>query len=1119
MSTQYKTSFLPLRATRLLAGTCSAALAFGFSQVAFAQTAVTDAVTAPVNTNDEGGNISISSTGSVILTDNAGPAVTVNSDAVLTNEGTISISDVDDATGVLLEGGANRGFTNSGTIRVDEDFTGEDTDGDGTLDGSRTQGSGRTGILISGASPFEGDVTLEASSVVRVEGSESFGINIASSATEPGGLTGNFSHAGQLSLLGDNGSAINIAGNVNGNVENTGTVSVLGSNSYGYNVTGDIQGGFVNAGTVGVNGFRFDRRLSLGGDNTGREDLQAEDLQQANSAIAIRGNVTQGVHLDLRREERLDTDGNGTGVFTTTAQSNISQLGSAPAILIDGEGTPIAIGRVAQITDPNDADFDEDLQFGFINEGIINAQGIFDDFDATILSISDAEIQDGILNAGTMTVSAFRGPGTRTIDGVTAGTGLARAIVLGDGAIVNAINNSGVITAQSSEAVDEVFADTDNPLASVPIQAVAIDIGANATASSLYNIGTISAVIIGRNGEAYAIRDASGTLTNFTNESFVIASGRNSDPLGNAETTLTLVALDASANTSGFTYLQQRIEDDDTTDDVIPPSPITIGDILLGSGDDNVTVTAGIVTGDIDFGTGQDQLTLSGESLYTGAIRNSDNLTISVSDGSSLALTGSTPVAVTDASFDGTSTFLPTLNGQDGTATTLDASGTITFADGSIISPRFNSIVSDVNGVSFILANASTLDLATSTLAQLNAASGSDALPFLYNFNYSEAVINGEEALVVTVDLRSADQLGLDAAQSNALDPAIEAFVANNALGSAIANITTESDFNNAFNQLLPEFSAAAREFVVANVDGAVGAVANQLDAARRSPDKPGGAWLQEFAYFADRDLAGLSEQYRGAGFGLAAGIDTAWGPFHAIGVNVGFASTEIEDVVGQDEPLDVVTVQGGLYAGMANELANGVLGTDFYFGGGYNNFEQQRRVRIDDFFGRASADYSGHHINASIRSGYEVALSERFWMRPTVSLDYLRLSEDEYTETGDSGIALNVGSRTSERATASALFNVGAKFQGKRTWIRPSMRVGYRHAFINDPTRTDFAFAGLSGNRATIDSFAFPDSGFLVGFSVAAGSAYSSIGFDVDSEIRDGFVRHTGRVVVRLLF
>jgi len=115
-------------------------------------------------------------------------------------------------------------------------------------------------------------------------------------------------------------------------------------------------------------------------------------------------------------------------------------------------------------------------------------------------------------------------------------------------------------------------------------------------------------------------------------------------------------------------------------------------------------------------------------------------------------------------------------------------------------------------------------------------------------------------------------------------------------------------------------------------------------------------------------------------------------------------------------------------------------------------------------------------------------------------------LTEDGYTETGDTGVALDVSGRTSDRASASAMLNVGAK-------------VGYRQAFINDPVETEFGFAGFEGERTTLQSFGFSDSGVLVGFSLAAGSAYSSIGFDLDSDIRDGFIRHTGRVVVRLLF
>ena len=194
---------------------------------------------------------------------------------------------------------------------------------------------------------------------------------------------------------------------------------------------------------------------------------------------------------------------------------------------------------------------------------------------------------------------------------------------------------------------------------------------------------------------------------------------------------------------------------------------------------------------------------------------------------------------------------------------------------------------------------------------------------------------------------------------------------------------------------------------------------------------------------------------------------------------------------------------------------------------GGYNDFEQNREVQINTFSGSSQADRSGTHINGSVRAGYDLELGDKFWFRPTVSLDYLRLTENAYEETGDAGVAIAVDQRTSETGGAAATFNFGAKFQGKRTWIRPSLRVGYRQDFFNSPVSTNFRFVGLTGADgqifnsadALLQSAEFPDNGIILGFSVAAGSAFSSIGFDFDSDIRDGFIRHTGRVVIRLLF
>jgi len=1099
-----------LRASKVfLSSVSGAALLLAFAPTAFAQIVVNDARTAPVETDGE--DVTIEDTGSITL-ENAGPAVVLNSENTLINNGNITINDVNDATGVSLEGGANRNFTNSGNITLTEDFTPEDTDGDNIIDGAFAEGSGRTGILISGASPFEGNVELTASSAINIEGNDSFGINLTNTSMVQNGLTGNLSNDGQIVVRGDNAAGINIASGISGNFAQNGVIATTGLGAQAVNIDADIQGGFVNSGAVTNTGFRFQTRPGLSNVATGaagRDILQAEDLLQANSAIAISGNIDGGIFLDDNIDDVLNEDGNIIQAVGTPSQ--IVQNGSAPAILLDGEGTPISIGRVAAITDPMADGFDADLQYAFVNQGILQANGVFDDIDATAFSVADATLIGGINNTGQMTATAFVAP---TENGtLTPGDGQARVIVLGSNAIAERINNSNLIVATSSEAIDLVFADPDNVLAARDVLARAIDIEASAELSSITNSGTISAVLLGRQGTAYAIRDRSGTLISLTNTGNIGAIGTSSDVTGNAETNFNLIALDASQNVDGFTFVQNRAEDTDPDDNITPADPITSGDIRFGSGNDSLTATAGNITGDIDFGAGNDVLALSGESTLRGALTNQGGLDISVADGSTLALTTAGNTSITSASFDGTSTYSPVLDGTNGTASTLVASGDIGFDAGATVAPTLTNVVG-IDQTSFTIAQAG----GTLTIGDLATLASADS-PFLFNSSFD--VVGND--LVITLDLRNAEELGLDSVQSLAFVPTIQALRSNTELGDAFANITTQSDFNAAYNQILPEFSAAARQFVLANVDGATGAVANHLDSVRRSPDKPGGAWLQEFAYFADRDLAGLSEQYRGAGFGFSAGLDTAIGPFHAVGVNLGFASTEIEDVVGIDEPLDVVTIQGGAYAGWAS----GKLGIDAYIGGGYNDFEQNRRVRINTFEGAAQGDWSGTHINGSIRAGYDVELNDKFWFRPTVSLDYLRLTENAFTETGDRGVALDVDKRTSTTGSATAMFNFGAKFQGRRTWIRPSLRAGYRQEFLNDPVNTSFRFAGLTATDGTtfnsetanLQSLLFPDSGFVVGFSVAAGSAYSSIGFDVDSEIRDGFIRHTGRVVVRLLF
>ncbi len=1035
--------------------------------------------------NGEACDVTIASGGQVTTT--SGSAVIMDSDNSITVAGQILSTDANNTTGIELQGGNSGSLILSGAISLSENYEAADSNGDGAPDGALAEGSGRTGILISGASPVIGSIDTASSSSIGVEGNDSYGFRLLSTA----GLTGDINLGGTISVLGGaaNGRssrAVSIEGDVTGDINQSGQITVVSEGGSAIAVAGDVSGGLTNSGTISNTGFRFNSRNNF----TSRPDaFIGSNTAQGGSAIQINGNVSEGVYL--QRDPIFDAEtGEATGAFN--GSSVVAQQGSAPAILFDGNGTTIMIGRVVPITNAGSTIYN----YAFVNQGTVSADAVIDDTSATTLEVREATLEGGISNSGVMTAATYRSGTDAEAD-----TALARVVVLGDQAIADQIRNTGTMIASAAENTTLIYADIDNPLPPQSLTAVAIDVEDNAAIRSIVNSSLIQASIVGRDGTAVAIRDASGTITVIDNQGSIRATALNSDPRANELTNFTTIALDLSANTSGVTLNQSAGEN----------TPEIIGDVLLGSGNDDVNLSSGSLTGDLAFSSGDDSISMSGGSTYTGTLTNSGGLVISVTDGSTLAQTTATPINATSASFDGTSTFRPTIDGVSGIASTLNTTGDITFADGAGISPSLASII-DPNDNTFTVLNAGgALNLGGSLETLLAFDS-----PFLYNSTF-QIDPNNPNALLVTFDLRPVSELGLDGVQAGSFDAAFGAMTANPALAQSFLQITDGTEFRNGLNQLLPEFAAAARHFVLANVDGAVGAVGSHLDNARRSQDKSGGAWIQEFTYFADRDLAGLSEQYRGFGFGFTGGIDTAFGPFHTAGVNIGFASTEIEDVVGMDDPMDVMTYQAGLYAG----LETGDFSLDIYGGGGANDFDQTRNVSIRDFSESADASWSGTHVNGSIRGGYDITLGKKFWMRPAFSVDYLRLKEKGYNETStlnDPSIALSVEGRTSEQAGATAMLNLGANFQGRRTWLRPSIRAGYRNEFINDGVSTTYGFIGQD-RLANLTSEPFPDDGFLLGFSVAAGSGYSSFGFDFDSDIRDGFIRHTGRIVLRMIF
>lgn len=778
------------------------------------------------------------------------------------------------------------------------------------------------------------------------------------------------------------------------------------------------------------------------------------------------------------------------------------------------------------------------LGYSFVNRGSISTTSDLNDTSATGILIGGADdgagsvftatLTEGFLNTGSVNAVSY----SDTIEAT------ATALDLANGAILPILTNDGTISATSNNTVD----------ATAFGSAYAILIDDGAVMEELVNAGYI--VASGRSGgSGYAIVDRSGSLRNITNSGRINANhtarpdyydedGELIEPDDNPD--YETVALDVSANTTGVTYRQyyEPVEDDgddETTEPTyLDTSIYMVGDVLFGSGDDTLTVEAGQVVGAISFGEGQDALVINGTEVHaeilrlieeglvdemtddeiwaalpyvTSAITDADgNLSIAVDFGT-LALIEAGDLEITDARFGDGSVLMLQVDAENNNVRRIISAGEIAFETGSRLSVSLSNLIGGGGEYELIRAGSLTIE---EDLATLNDSPS----PFLYNAELRRDPEN-DNVILLTLERKDAETLGMNANQAAAYETAFESWGANEDLGAAIAALTSQEDFFAAYDQLLPEYAASAIQFALASNDSAVGALANRLEAVRRSPEDTGGLWVQEFGYFADRAGSAFGPGYRGQGIGVAVGYDRPAGPFYAVGVNFVGSASEISEVDGVDDPMSAITGQLGAYAG---SRVSG-LNLDFYAGAGFDSFEHNRRVLIGEFDASPSAEWTGYHVTGSARLSRDFEFGGRYYVRPAVSVDYLRLFEEGYTETGGGiGVDLSVADRESTSFTGSATMSFGALFENNARWWSPVVRVGYRNEFSNDILETEARFADYD-DTFILRSQQLPGSGLLLGFGLSAGSGYSTFSLDYDADVRDDFIRHTARLVMRLVF
>ena len=1094
--------------------------------------------------------------------------------------------------GILVAGtGISGAVANSGTITVQ---------GNNSF-GIAIQAPVSGGLFQSGTINITGDnnVGLYTSAAGTVSGGAT--LNTSTNTTAPSGI----SITGTVTSTGQNSSAVSINGAVNGAVTVYSSITATGfsttsrssSDNELYkleNTPADVQqsaaamiiGGSVSQGiligappvsTTSSTAVSVD--LEGGGISDVDEGTGAINIYGSAPALLIGSTSNPIVIGNVSNNGNADTEGTEYGPnpnnYGLIVRGSINAFGtydgvSATAVQIGGTITNTYFGSFTTPSS-NSAPFT-----------VTNNSGVL-----TAIGTSEAvNLGGGIRVVGSINASSYDANST--------------AISIGAGATVPTILNQDFIDSTVSHSTLALttpllttYASTSEPVST----AYGILIGPGAAVGTINNVGTISAAATGDNASAIAIKDLSGTVTNVINQGIIesqIAAGVVGD-----KTSGSIVALDLSANTTGVnltqsvdadpvniylstttsasgtttttaatsgTVLGSTVSQTTTTSSTItttvtttaagvtttaasttPTTPEIVGDVLLGTGANNVQLLGGSMTGALSLGgsstsSAQATFNVSG-AAYEGALTYAGTaLALSVNGANITTATGSgtTATVATPAILVDTSTSplaLSSLNlGTSGVST-----GTIYFAiNPAAASGTPQATLLTVKGTATIGAGAQlgidllsavptsqTYTVLSASSLVLNGAPAASALlvdvPYLVNASIATNASAGTISL--TLSDKNAQQLGLNLGQSQALNAVLAALPNDPSIQSALLSTYSKSSFLGVYNQLLPDYSGGVFQLAAAGSDAITRATSRSNDI--ENPAGTRGAWAQEFAFGVDRAALGATG-YRGDGFGFVGGLETGGAGLGAFGVTGSFLTGSLSDphAPGADNQSVSEGEFGAYWQGQF-----GGFKADARVAGGIARFSDQREIYQTDSTGAITLDRQAHGAsNGWTATGHFGGAYQwdigRWFIRPAASADYFQLNQGGYTEhgganttqsTASDGFDLQLASRQGFQSTGAATLTVGRTVGTTFVW-RPQVEIGYRDAFAGTAGDTTARFV-QGGTNFTMTPVQITGGGPTMRLGAKADTDFYELDFEAGAEERNNFYEADIRFNIRVLF
>jgi len=271
--------------------------------------------------------------------------------------------------------------------------------------------------------------------------------------------------------------------------------------------------------------------------------------------------------------------------------------------------------------------------------------------------------------------------------------------------------------------------------------------------------------------------------------------------------------------------------------------------------------------------------------------------------------------------------------------------------------------------------------------------------------------------------------------------------------------------------------------------------------------------WITAFGQWGDQDG---EDGYTGFDYdvlGLSIGIDHPLSDRLLLGASAAYTDTDVDQENGRGDG-DIDGWMASLYSSYSLDSAY----VDATLSYGQNNYDAKRKIRVGAITRRAKSDHDGDVIAASLGGGYLIS-RDSVVLEPFGRLQYIKLDEDSFTESGAGDINQKISSRDTDSLTSEIGMRVSRSVPHAGGRLTTDASVAWLHDFDIDDRAITTGYTGAPTSSFSIPGQDVERNGATLGLGVAFETRKRvSTSLHYNGEFRDGFSAHgiIGRISYR---